>query len=336
MTESPSPAPPFDLTAAELRVVGCLIEKESTVPDSYPLTINSLRTACNQSTSRDPVVEYDDHTVEQALASLRELGLIRIVYSTSNRATKYRHVLPDALDLEAGATAVLAVLMLRGPQTIGELKQRTDRMHHFDSIDDVAEELATLAARGFAASLPRRPGQKDVRWVQLLGAEAPADSADNEPMPAPAADDLVPDPIVVDGVTVRDLDRTDRARVVELWSAADLVRPWNDPNADIDRSLGTGGSILVAELDDRVVGAVMIGDDGHRGWLNYLATDPAHRRRGIGRALVTVAERRLATQGCPKVNVQIRSEHGVAMDFYEALGFDLDDVIAMGKRLGMP
>ena len=96
---------PHDLTDAEVRVLGCLVEKEATVPDSYPLTVNSLRNACNQSTSRDPVVSYDDHTVEQALASLRARGLTRTVHSTSNRATKYRHVLPDELGLEPDEVA---------------------------------------------------------------------------------------------------------------------------------------------------------------------------------------------------------------------------------------
>lgn len=159
---------PHDLSPEEIRVLGCLVEKEATVPDSYPLTLNSLRTACNQSTSRDPVVAYDDHTVERALASLRERGLTRTVHSTSNRATKYRHVLPDALELDPGETAVLAVLMLRGPQTLGELKSRTERQHAFDSIDATAAVLGSLADRGMALQLDRQPGQKDARWVHLL------------------------------------------------------------------------------------------------------------------------------------------------------------------------
>ncbi len=151
-------------------MLGCLIEKEATVPDSYPLTLNSLRTACNQSTSRDPVVSYDDHTVEQALASLRARGLTRTVHSTSNRAAKYRHVLPSVLGLDAAETAVLCVLMLRGAQTVGELKSRTERQHAFDSTDEVAEVLAALAGRDqpLALELERQPGQKDARWVHLL------------------------------------------------------------------------------------------------------------------------------------------------------------------------
>lgn len=168
---------PHDLSDAEVRVLGCLVEKEATVPDSYPLTINSLRTACNQSTSRDPVVSYDDHTVEQALASLRARSLTRTVHSTSNRAAKYRHVVPDALGLEAGEVAVLAVLMLRGAQTVGELKSRTERIHAFDTVDETAEVLTRLADRELAVRLERRPGQKDARWIHLLS-PAPDETGD--------------------------------------------------------------------------------------------------------------------------------------------------------------
>ena len=113
------------LTATEVRVLGCLMEKEATTPDAYPLTLNALRTACNQSSNRDPVVSYEDHTVQNALDSLRARSLIRIVYSTANRATKYRHVLHEALDLEPAERAVLTVLLLRGPQTVGEMRTRT-------------------------------------------------------------------------------------------------------------------------------------------------------------------------------------------------------------------
>ncbi len=183
---------PHDLTDAEVRVLGCLVEKEATVPDSYPLTVNSLRNACNQSTSRDPVVSYDDHTVEQALASLRARGLTRTVHSTSNRATKYRHVLPDELGLEPDEVAVLAVLMLRGAQTVGELKSRTERIHAFDSVDDTGDVLTRLADRDLALRLERRPGQKDARWIHRLS-PAPADAAEapSTPTTTPAAVDVL-------------------------------------------------------------------------------------------------------------------------------------------------
>jgi len=168
-----------DLTAEEARVLGCLIEKESTTPGSYPLTLNALRNACNQSTSRDPVVSYSDHDVELALASLRERGLTRTVHSTSNRAAKFRHIVPEALHLEAAETALISVLMLRGPQTMGALKIRSERQHVFESTDEVAAALAGLADRPqpLALQLERQPGQKDARWIQLLGADDDPSSA---------------------------------------------------------------------------------------------------------------------------------------------------------------
>ncbi len=164
-----------DLDPFEVRILGCLIEKEATTPDVYPLTLNSLRHACNQSTSRDPVVAYTDLEVERALTSLRSRGLTRTVHSTSNRAIKFRHVLPDVLGLDAAETAVIAVLMLRGAQTVGELKGRTERQHRFESIEEVAAVLAALAGRDdpLVLRLERQPGQKDVRWVHLL---APLDA----------------------------------------------------------------------------------------------------------------------------------------------------------------
>lgn len=175
-----------DLTAEEVRVLGCLVEKESTVPDTYPLTMNSLRTACNQSTSRDPVVSYSVHDVERALGSLRQRGLTRTVHSTSNRAMKFRHVLPEALALDDRELALLSVLMLRGPQTVGELKTRADRQHSFDSTDEVATVLAGLAGREQPLVLQRerRPGQKDARWVHLLAGLPPDDAGSAESHPA--------------------------------------------------------------------------------------------------------------------------------------------------------
>ncbi len=163
--------PDNDLTAAELRVLGCLIEKESTTPDAYPLTLNSLRLACNQSTSRDPVVTFSDLDIEQALASLRKRGLTRTVHSTSNRAAKYKHVADEVYALAARELAVLCVLMLRGAQTVGELKTRTERQHSFRSTEDVDATLTALAARTppRVVQLARQPGQKDARWIHLLG-----------------------------------------------------------------------------------------------------------------------------------------------------------------------
>ncbi|MEJ7801479.1 MAG: YceH family protein, partial [Ilumatobacter sp.] len=161
---------PMGLNAAESRVLGCLIEKESTTPDAYPLTVNSLRNACNQSTSRAPVMELTEYDVQTALDSLRERGLTRTVHSTSNRAAKFRHVLPDVLQLDAGESALISVLLLRGEQTIGELKARADRQHSFGSIDVVAGALGGLAGRDvpLVRRLDRQPGQKDARWTELL------------------------------------------------------------------------------------------------------------------------------------------------------------------------
>ena len=167
--------PPSDLTAVEGRVVGCLIEKERATPQNYPLTLNSLRLACNQSTNRDPVVDYDDHEVEAALTSLRERGLTRIVYSTSNRAAKFRHVLDENLRVNDAEIAALCVLLLRGPQTLGEIKGRSERLHPFADLGEVEATLDALAARQtgpLVRRLERRPGQKDARYLQLLTASS--------------------------------------------------------------------------------------------------------------------------------------------------------------------
>jgi uncharacterized protein YceH (UPF0502 family) len=204
--------PPSDLTAVEGRVVGCLIEKERATPQNYPLTLNSLRLACNQSTNRDPVVDYDDHEVEAALTSLRERGLTRIVYSTSNRAAKYRHVLDEQLRVNDAELAALCVLLLRGPQTLGEIKGRSERLHAFGDLGEVEATLDALAGRETGAlvrRLERRPGQKDARYIQLLTASSAGTTHDDHawagdtpdapvrpatPAPAPAAswDDEAP------------------------------------------------------------------------------------------------------------------------------------------------
>jgi len=166
------------------RVLGSLIEKERATPQNYPLTLNSLRLACNQSTNRDPVVDYDDHTVETSLGDLREHRLIRIVYSQSNRAAKYRHVLDEALHLGDDELAVLCVLLVRGPQTAGEIKGRSDRLFAFADLAAVNQTLDRLIARDAGAlvmRLDRQPGQKDVRYAQLLGPTDP--SRRSEPVP---------------------------------------------------------------------------------------------------------------------------------------------------------
>ncbi len=171
-----------ELTAPEQRVLGCLIEKRWTTPDQYPLSLNALRLACNQSTNRDPVTDYDEATVREAADRLTRYGLARLTSGHGSRATKYRHLAEEALGLERPQLAVLAVLLLRGPQTPGELKSRTERMASLGSLDEVDEVLGLLIDRGYAARLSRRPGQKEDRFEHRLGAEPP-----REPEPASAS-----------------------------------------------------------------------------------------------------------------------------------------------------
>ena len=148
----------YDADAVELRVLGCLIEKQRTTPDQYPLSLNALRLACNQSTNRDPVVDYDERTIKQALERMSARGWTRFASGASSRALKYRHLFDEALGLSDGEISLLAVLMLRGPQTLGELKGRTERMHRFESLGEVAQTLEDLASRELVVRLPRRPG----------------------------------------------------------------------------------------------------------------------------------------------------------------------------------
>jgi uncharacterized protein YceH (UPF0502 family) len=172
--------------AIEIRVVGCLIEKQRTTPDAYPLSLNALRLACNQSTNRDPVVAYDEATVSEALRRTALRGWTRLASGAGSRARKYRHLLPEALDLDPAEASLLAVLMLRGPQTPGELKQRSERLHGFADLVTVEEALEKLIERGHVARLERRPGQKEVRYAQLLGGEEEGAPPAEAPMPAAA------------------------------------------------------------------------------------------------------------------------------------------------------
>jgi uncharacterized protein YceH (UPF0502 family) len=157
------------LDAVEIRVLGCMIEKQRTTPDAYPLSLNALRAACNQTTNRDPVVSYDEGTIRAALQRLSQRHFARLASGPGSRAVKYRHLLDEALNLTDEQLALLCVLMLRGAQTPGELKARTDRMQSFASLTEVHETLEGLVGRELVARLPRRPGQKEERYVQLLG-----------------------------------------------------------------------------------------------------------------------------------------------------------------------
>src|SRR5580704_14435827 len=159
------------LSPIEARVVGSLAEKQLTTPQQYPLTINALVQACNQTSNRDPVVTYDDGTVEAALSSLREASLLRLVHPSHGRsATRYRQVLDERFGLDARSLSILSVLLLRGPQTVGELRARTERMADFDSIEEVERELDRLADGDdpLVARHSRRPGQKEDRWAETL------------------------------------------------------------------------------------------------------------------------------------------------------------------------
>ena len=164
----------MDLTAEELRVLGCLIEKQRTVPDTYPLSLNGLRTACNQTTNRDPIVNYDEPTIEAALDRLRERHLVRRGVTAGSRVIKYWQLFDEEVGLEEPDLAVLCVLMLRGPQTVGELKARTERLHGFASLDDIGATLEALAHRDdpLVQRLEREPGRKEHRYSQLLGGGA--------------------------------------------------------------------------------------------------------------------------------------------------------------------
>jgi uncharacterized protein len=174
-----------ELTPPEQRVLGCLIEKRWTTPDQYPLSLNGLRLACNQSTNRDPVTTYDEATVRDAAQRLCLYGLARLASGHGSRAVKYRHLAEEALGLDREELAVLAVLLLRGPQTPGELKARTERLAPLASLDDVERVLSELVEREYVRRIGRRPGQKEDRFEHLLGPKGEAGVL--EPAPASAS-----------------------------------------------------------------------------------------------------------------------------------------------------
>jgi uncharacterized protein YceH (UPF0502 family) len=179
----------MDADPVELRVLGCLIEKQRTTPDQYPLSLNALRLAANQSTNRDPVVDYDEGTIRAALDKLGRRNWTRLASGPGSRVAKFRHLLDDALTLTPSQLALLAVLMLRGPQTVGELRTRSERLYPFPSTDDVELNLMELSERELVVRLVKRPGEREERWLQLLGGDAePAEAA--APAAASASSDL--------------------------------------------------------------------------------------------------------------------------------------------------
>ena len=166
-----------DLSETEVRVLGCLVEKQLTTPEYYPLTLNALIAACNQKSNRDPVVSFDEGMVTQALDSLRDKNLVYVFYGSTSRVVKYKHMLPSVYSLEPAETAAITVLMLRGPQTAGEIRGRTDRLYDFEGLGQVQQTLDALAERPepLVIKLERQPGQKDARFAHLLS--GPVDAA---------------------------------------------------------------------------------------------------------------------------------------------------------------
>ena len=180
----------MDLTPVEQRVIGSLIEKERATPQNYPLTLNALRLACNQSSNRDPVVDYDEETIRDALQRLWRKEWARLASGQGSRSVKYRQLVQETLGLVDDEISILCVLMLRGPQTPGELKQRTDRLHPFAALAEVEETLERLIGRELVMRLDRRPGQKEERYAQLLGGEVDDLVGSEAPRPVLARDPL--------------------------------------------------------------------------------------------------------------------------------------------------
>ena len=174
-----SPMP--DLSPLEARILGVLVEKEKTTPDTYPLTLNSLAAGCNQKTSRDPVMSVSESEIQGALEELRSRLLVMETYGASGRVLRYAHNFGKCYGVPAGSVALLAILMLRGAQTVSELRANCERLHRFDDVSSVEgylEELATRAAGALVLRLPKQPGEREHRWAhQLCGAVTVADSA---------------------------------------------------------------------------------------------------------------------------------------------------------------
>ena len=173
----------YELNPAEVRVLGCLLEKDQTTPDHYPLSLNALTDACNQKTNRDPVVSYQESKVQEAVESLRAKKLVQVIAGYEIRVPKYGHSFSEAFNLGRGEMALIAVLLLRGPQTVGELRGRTQRMHSFDGLDVVESTLRRLQEREppLARKMARQPGWKESRYMHLLAGEVEAALPEAEP-----------------------------------------------------------------------------------------------------------------------------------------------------------
>jgi uncharacterized protein YceH (UPF0502 family) len=222
------------LSVEEARVLCSLVEKEATVPDSYPLTLNALRLACNQTSNRDPVVAWDDRTVESTLLSLKSMGLVRFVHpSHGGRTIRYRHIADERWRLSKGELAVLAVLVLRGPQTVGEVRSRTERLIGPDdgTVEEILDTLAARSPEPFAVRLGRRAGEREARWAHALSGEVATEDAvspeadddldDTGPMAAPASP----------AAASQDLARD----VAELWARVERLERFLGLTEHVDR-----------------------------------------------------------------------------------------------------
>ncbi|MEO7362785.1 MAG: YceH family protein [Gemmatimonadaceae bacterium] len=196
------------LTDADVRVLGALIEKQITTPDNYPLSLNALVSACNQSSNRQPVVSYDEETVLTAITHLRRASLVRGIQRIDSRVTKYEHTAADTLDVSQQELAVLCVLMLRGPNTVGELRTRTERLATFEGLPEIESTLTALIERDkepLVVRLPRKVGQKEVRYAHLLSGEVAVDTTETAPPAALANAVPADDRVAVLEQTVADL-----------------------------------------------------------------------------------------------------------------------------------
>ena len=235
------------LDALDQRVLGSLLEKQRTVPASYPLTLNSLRLACNQTTSRDPVTDYDEATLEEALTALRHRELVRVVWADTGRRTlKYHQTLDERLALQPDERALITVLLLRGPQSAGELKARTDRLHPFVDRGEVERCLQRLAAlpTPLVRELERRPGQHDARWIHLLG---PVETV--VPAASAAEDDL--ESVLRDGPDARDARvRTSYDALATAYGDRDDATLADQPFERwlLDRVAGAAGPHPIADV----------------------------------------------------------------------------------------
>ena len=174
------------LTDIEVRVLGALVEKQVTTPEYYPLTINSLILACNQKNNRNPVTVYTEEQVAQAVENLREKNLAYVFYGSTSRVPKYKHVVPEVLHLSQPQLALMCILMLRGSQTVGELRERASRLHEFSSLEEVESTLNSLISRepeSLVTRLPRQVGQKEIRFAHLLAGEVALDTVTETPLP---------------------------------------------------------------------------------------------------------------------------------------------------------